>query len=293
VVFHSGRAGNLDIYRMNPDGSGVERLTANPAEDSWPDISPNGRYVAFASTRTGNREIFVLDLSDGTLLNVSQSTGDDNWPRWSPNGHDIAFHSNRDGNYEIYVVNADGTGLRRVTNNSLLDQWPDWSPNGKEIAFRRGVDVYAIDANGEESNPRRLTNLPTLDQMPAWSPNGHSNATGSRSSVTRSSLPFGMAKRSRKYRPRRVSSAGCSALMRTCQRQRFLMRSTGHGAGPMMVMPGMGRLRRSACSHVVAVVATLAVAASVVPLNTTLASRTFGGYVGVTRPASSSRTNPA
>lgn len=172
VVFHSGRAGNLDIYRMNPDGSGVERLTDNPAEDSWPDISPNGRYVAFASTRTGNREIFVLDLRDGTLLNVSQSTGDDNWPRWSPNGHEIAFHSNRDGNYEIYVVSADGTGLRRVTNNSLLDQWPDWSPNGKEIAFRRGVDVYAIDANGEELNPRRLTNLPTLDQMPAWSPNG-------------------------------------------------------------------------------------------------------------------------
>jgi TolB protein len=69
-------------------------------------------------------------------------------------------------------VSADGTGLRRVTNNSLLDQWPDWSPNGKEIAFRRGVDVYAIDANGEELNPRRLTNLPTIDQMPAWSPNG-------------------------------------------------------------------------------------------------------------------------
>jgi TolB protein len=174
LVFHSARSGNLVIYRMNTDGSGVERLTNDPADDNWPDISPNGRYVAFASTRTGNREIFVLDVAEGTLLNVSQSSADDNWPRWSPNGQQIAFHSNRDGNYEIYVVNANGSAPpRRVTNNALLDQWPDWSPDGKQIAFRRGFDVYTIDADGEEQNPRRLTFLPnTIDQMPAWSPNG-------------------------------------------------------------------------------------------------------------------------
>jgi len=173
LVFHSARSGNLDIYLANPDGSDPERLTNDPAEDSWPDISTNGRYVVFASLRTGNREIFVLDLQDGSLLNVSQSPGDDNWPRWAPNGKEIAFHSNRDGNYNIYVVNADGSGLRRVTSSTLLDQWPDWSPNGKRIAFRRGFDVYAIDADGEEQNPVQLTNLPTMiNQMPAWSPNG-------------------------------------------------------------------------------------------------------------------------
>jgi len=173
LVFHSARAGNLEIYRANADGSDPQRLTDSPTDDTWPDISPNGRYVAFASLRTGNREIFVLDLLDGTLLNVSQSPGDDNWPRWSPNGQEIVFHSNRDGNYNIYVVNGDGTGIRRVTNSPLLDQWPDWSPNGKQIAFRRGNDVYAIDADGEEQNPVALTNLPTvINQMPAWSPNG-------------------------------------------------------------------------------------------------------------------------
>ena len=173
LVFHSARSGNLDIYLANPDGSDSERLTNDPAEDSWPDISTNGRYVAFASLRTGNREIFVLDLRDGSLLNVSQGPGDDNWPRWSPNGKEIAFHSNRDGNYNIYVVNADGSGLHRVTSSTLLDQWPDWAPNGKQIAFRRGSDVYAIDAEGEEQNPVQLTNLPTtVNQMPAWSPNG-------------------------------------------------------------------------------------------------------------------------
>lgn len=60
-----------------------------------------------------------------------------------------------------------------MTNTAVLDQWPDWSPDGKQIAFRRGLDVYVIDALGEEQNPVALTHLPaTLDQMPVWSPDG-------------------------------------------------------------------------------------------------------------------------
>ena len=175
IVFHSARDGNplRKIYVMNADGSGLRAITDGPGNDLWPDLSPDGRFVAFASNRTGNNEIFVADLGGGTLVNVSNDGGDDNWPRWSPNGRRIAFHSNRDGNYNLYTVNADGADLRRVTTDPALDQWPDWSPDGKQLAFRRGMDVYVLDADGEEQNVRRLTNLPaTIDQMPVWSPNG-------------------------------------------------------------------------------------------------------------------------
>jgi Tol biopolymer transport system component len=174
ITFYSARDGNLEIYVMNADGSAPRRVTDDPGEDIWPDLSPNGRYVTFASTRSGNREILVQDLVTGAIVNLSNHTADDNWPRFSPNGREIVFHSNRDGNYEIYVATADGANVpRRVTNNALLDQWPDWSPNGRQIAFRRGMDIFVIDAGGEEQNPRQLTHLPaTLDQMPVWSPNG-------------------------------------------------------------------------------------------------------------------------
>jgi TolB protein len=174
VVFYSRRGGTLaKLYTMNADGSGVTQITTGPGNDLWPDISPNGRFVAFSSNRAGNNEIYVLDLGDGTLTNVSNSSADDSWPRWSPNGHEIAFHSNRAGNYDIFVVNADGSGLRAVTTDAALDQWPDWSPNGKRLAFRRGNDIYVADAGGQEQNVERLTFLPaTIDQMPAWSPDG-------------------------------------------------------------------------------------------------------------------------
>jgi Tol biopolymer transport system component len=174
VVFYSRRGGTLaKLYTMNADGSDVTQITSGPGNDLWPDLSANGRYVAFMSTRSGNNEIYVLDLRDGTLTNVSNSSADDSWPRWSPNGREIAFHSNRAGNYDIFVVNADGSKLRAVTTDAALDQWPDWSPDGKRLAFRRGNDIYVADADGEEQNLERLTFLPaTIDQMPAWSPDG-------------------------------------------------------------------------------------------------------------------------
>jgi len=173
VVFHSRRSGAAKIFAMNPDGSDVRQLTVGPGNDLWPDLSRNGKRLAFASDRSGNNEIYVLDLQTGSLVNVSRSSADDSWPRWSPNGHELLFHSNRAGNYDLYVVNVDDASLRQVTNAPALDQWADWSPNGKQIAFRRGMDIYVADADGLEQNVRQLTFSPSvLDQMPVWSPDG-------------------------------------------------------------------------------------------------------------------------
>src|SRR5829696_1701420 len=81
VVFYSRRGGTLaKIYTMSADGSDVTPVTSGPGNDLWPDLSTNGRYIAFASTRSGNSEIYVLDLADGTLTNVSNSSADDSWP---------------------------------------------------------------------------------------------------------------------------------------------------------------------------------------------------------------------
>lgn len=174
VVFYSRRGGSLaKIYAMDPDGSDVRPLTSGPGNDLWPDLSPNGRQLAFASNRSGNNEIYVLDLRTGELTNVSQSPADDNWPRWSPNGHELVFHSNRGGNYDLYVADVDDGAIRRVTDDAALDQWPDWSPDGKQLAWRRGTDIFVADADGLEQNVRQLTFTPAvLDQMPVWSPDG-------------------------------------------------------------------------------------------------------------------------
>ncbi len=175
VFFYSARDGqpNNQIYAMDPDGDNQVRITNDVASDVDPDISPNGRQIAFTSNQTGNNDIFVLD---GTgLRNLTNNPGNDEWARWSPNGRQILFGSNRDGGvFEIFVMNADGSGETiRLTDPPVLSRYASWSPNGKQIVFRRGIDIYAMNSDGSGA-PLKLTNevAPSFAQMPVFSPDG-------------------------------------------------------------------------------------------------------------------------
>jgi len=67
---------------MNPNGSGVTRLTRHEAKDWHPAWSPDGTKIAFASDRTGNWEIHVM-RADGTgVTRLTRNDADDQHPSW-------------------------------------------------------------------------------------------------------------------------------------------------------------------------------------------------------------------
>src|SRR5207253_40625 len=109
IAFTTDRDGNVDIYLMHADGSGVTRLTNNPARDFWPVGWPDGRQIAFKSERDGNEDIYVMNADGSGVRKLSNNPSLDVGPAWSRDGTRIAFYSERDGNGEIYVVNADGS----------------------------------------------------------------------------------------------------------------------------------------------------------------------------------------
>ena len=49
-----------DIWIANENGSNPVRLTAHVARDTFPRLSPDGRWVAFTSDRFGNADVFVV-----------------------------------------------------------------------------------------------------------------------------------------------------------------------------------------------------------------------------------------
>lgn len=60
VAFMSRRDGNWEVYVANIDGTNLNRLTKNAANDGLPAWSPDGRYIAFATDRDGEWAVWVM-----------------------------------------------------------------------------------------------------------------------------------------------------------------------------------------------------------------------------------------
>lgn len=60
IAFMSQRDENWEIYIVNADGSNLQRLTENPAQDGLPAWSPDGQAIAFVSDRDGAWAVWAV-----------------------------------------------------------------------------------------------------------------------------------------------------------------------------------------------------------------------------------------
>src|SRR5439155_692380 len=169
IAFHSTRDGDFQIYVMNPDGSGVARVTNDTGGSVDPIWSPDGKRIAYANFHSGRSEVFVINLV-GT--GETQLTTDGGFPgAWSPDGTRIAFANSSDGDDEIFLMNPDGSGVTRLTDNTFRDFPTAWSPNGAQILFQSDrdgdEDIFVMNADG--SGVTQLTfNDGVFDAVPVW-----------------------------------------------------------------------------------------------------------------------------
>jgi TolB protein len=136
----SGTNPDYDIYVINVDGTGVQRLTWAPGEDGWPAWSPDGSRIVFSSARD--------DCSVSTRTDC-RSTGDIG--PWE----------------DVWVMNADGSNQQRVT--SEFGQFFAWSPDGSAILVAGAADLYLIRPDGTGMTPLRVAGL-DHPLFPDWVP---------------------------------------------------------------------------------------------------------------------------
>ena len=67
-----------------------------------PDISPDGRYVAFSALQGALGDIFVIDIESGTLKNVTNDQFGDYAPTYAPDGKSIVYLARVSGNDKLF-----------------------------------------------------------------------------------------------------------------------------------------------------------------------------------------------
>src|SRR5215217_7568347 len=69
-----------------------------------PDISPDGKTVAFAGLRSAVADIFTIDLETGAIKNITDDPFGNYGPTWAPDGQSIVYMARVSGNDKLFRI---------------------------------------------------------------------------------------------------------------------------------------------------------------------------------------------
>lgn len=146
--------GDAEIYIANLDGSGLKRLTNDPAIDVSPTWSPDGKRIAFVSNRDGTPQIYVMNADGSGVRRVTFVGSYNQTPAWCPRKDKplIAFSGREGSVYDIFTVNVETGEVVRLTQYQGSNMDPTWSPDGRLIAFwssRGGIFIMNPDGTNQ------------------------------------------------------------------------------------------------------------------------------------------------
>ena len=195
LAFVATKAGKTQVFTINPDGSGLKKVTKLPngAGEYGLWWSPDGSSLLVATSDSPNL-IYTMRLDGGGFRRLSPRCAGqclaDNFPVYTRSGAKIAFErafgpivNDNASAVGILTMNADGSGMKQLTQRkrptSTEDHMPTWSPDGRRIAFQRinttaspsgQSAIYVMNANG--SHVRRLTPRRMDASNSRWSRDG-------------------------------------------------------------------------------------------------------------------------
>jgi hypothetical protein len=173
-----------DIYRKAIGGRTNTQLTSDNGQDVMPEISPDGKRIAFASDRNGNWDVYVMSVNGGPAMQVTFGGEHEMHPTWSPDGTSIAYcrYNQRSAQWEIWYAEVDRPSVRSFVCEGMF---PRWSPdnNTDRLLFqrtrKRGERLYGVWTiemkDGNSMNPTEIFSADKYAIMhPSWSPDGQS-----------------------------------------------------------------------------------------------------------------------
>jgi len=178
IVYVTATGDQVDVWRINADGSEKKQITSDAYVEDFPAISPDGRYLVFTSNRSG-RKLWRTDLDGSNPKELTEGNSYDYYPAFSTDSQWVIFNSNRAGGLNVWKVGINGGPPVLLSN--LFAAFPAVSPDGKWIA------CYHVDEKNpsqliifpfEGGQPAKTINLPSTlgphNGHPSWSADGKS-----------------------------------------------------------------------------------------------------------------------
>jgi dipeptidyl aminopeptidase/acylaminoacyl peptidase len=173
------RSRHVFLYRRGD--STVVQFTRSDKEEWSPQLSPDGKVLAFLSNRGERPAIWTAQVDGGEARLVSTGKIAVDGFRWSPDGRFFAFLGrparsdseeariktkndarvvDRDSLDALWTIAPDGTGLRRLTRPPWKIGDFAWFPDGRRIA------LIATDSAFVDRWTERLAWIGTADSVP-------------------------------------------------------------------------------------------------------------------------------
>jgi TolB protein len=182
LAFTRSRAGRPDqIFTINADGTGLNRVSRGTLGASDPTWSPDGKRIAFVR----QNDIWVMD-ADGSHAHALTSTpaAVETDPAWSPLGRRIAYADVTSyPSTQVWTIDENGGHRVDITPPGTYDSSPDWAPDGSRLALARrtAADYQMGNGNGiatvrpDGTDPKWVwtPDYHVGSDEPAWSPDGH------------------------------------------------------------------------------------------------------------------------
>lgn len=188
---------SYDIFRADPEGGNLVRLTDTRGYDAEAVYSPLGDRIVFTSLRSGDLELYLMNPDGTGVEQLTNSPGYDGGAFFSRDGEWIVWRASRPtndalsdyrallaedlvrpGQLEIYIMNLEQREPIQLTNNGAANFGPYWHPDGKHVIFSsnlddpdaRNFDLHLIDVETREIE--RITQFPGFDGFPMFSHDG-------------------------------------------------------------------------------------------------------------------------
>jgi TolB protein len=84
IVFQGSDNQGVDLWRVNPDGTGLSRLTVDGSSLN-PSYSPDGTKIIFSHVMTdGSRDLFTMNPDGGGMSQLTHTPATERFPQWAP-----------------------------------------------------------------------------------------------------------------------------------------------------------------------------------------------------------------